>query len=292
MGIVFMKILGEKIRHYRKLRGISQSELADGICTQATVSLIEKKDKIPSMKILVRICERLGITMNLVIVNDDSQIYSIISEIKKLFYQDDYDGIVAKLDKLKDININNKQEIKLIHFFSGLVEYEVEKNYDKAIFDFNRAMNVNIVSVDMYDILINIYTAKAYVNKGSDDEAKVYYDQSKDLIKSSVEKINDENYRDSILIYANMSELALELGDNESVIEYANEGIYIARKEQSLFKLDSMYNYMAEAGTKDGQKSDEDYIKAYVISSISGNKNVFDTLKSKISKMSLNIFNN
>ncbi|WP_010623893.1 helix-turn-helix domain-containing protein [Companilactobacillus versmoldensis] len=287
-----MKILGEKIRHYRKLRGISQSELADGICTQATVSLIEKKDKIPSMKILVRICERLGITMNLVIVNDDSQIYSIISEIKKLFYQDDYDGIVAKLDKLKDININNKQEIKLIHFFSGLVEYEVEKNYDKAIFDFNRAMNVNIVSVDMYDILINIYTAKAYVNKGSDDEAKVYYDQSKDLIKSSVEKINDENYRDSILIYANMSELALELGDNESVIEYANEGIYIARKEQSLFKLDSMYNYMAEAGTKDGQKSDEDYIKAYVISSISGNKNVFDTLKSKISKMSLNIFNN
>jgi transcriptional regulator with XRE-family HTH domain len=287
-----MKILGEKIRHYRKLRGISQSELADGICTQATVSLIEKKDKIPSMEILVRICERLGITMNLVIVNDDSQIYSIISEIKKLFYQDDYDGIVAKLDKLKDININNKQEIKLIHFFSGLVEYEVEKNYDKAIFDFNRAMNVNIVSVDMYDILINIYTAKAYVNKGSDDEAKVYYDQSKDLIKSSVEKINDENYRDSILIYANMSELALELGDNESVIEYANEGIYIARKEQSLFKLDSMYCYMAEAGTKDGQKSDEDYIKAYVISSISDNKNMFDNLKSKISKMSLNIFNN
>ncbi|AKP66389.1 helix-turn-helix domain-containing protein [Companilactobacillus ginsenosidimutans] len=287
-----MKILGEKIRHYRKLRGISQSELADGICTQATVSLIEKKDKIPSMEILVRICERLGITMNLVIVNDDSQIYSIISEIKKLFYQDDYDGIVTKLDKLKDININNKQEIKLIHFFSGLVEYEVEKNYDKAIFDFNRAMNVNIVSVDMYDILINIYTAKAYVNKGSDDEAKVYYDQSKDLIKSSVEKINDENYRDSILIYANMSELALELGDNESVIEYANEGIYIARKEQSLFKLDSMYCYMAEAGTKDGQKSDEDYIKAYVISSISDNKNMFDNLKSKISKMSLNIFNN
>ncbi|WP_125708006.1 helix-turn-helix transcriptional regulator [Companilactobacillus zhongbaensis] len=287
-----MKILGEKIRHYRKLRGISQSELADGICTQATVSLIEKKDKIPSMEILVRICERLCITMNLVIVNDDSQIYSIISEIKKLFYQDDYDSIVAKLDKLKDININNKQEIKLIHFFSGLVEYEVEKNYDKAIFDFNRAMNVNIVSVDMYDILINIYTAKAYVNKGSDDEAKVYYDQSKDLIKSSVEKINDENYRDSILIYANMAQLALELGDNESVIDYANEGIYIARKEQSLFKLDSMYCYMAEAGTKDGQKSDEDYIKAYVISSISENKHVFDNLKSKISKMSLNIFNN
>ncbi|WP_125589471.1 helix-turn-helix domain-containing protein [Companilactobacillus jidongensis] len=286
-----MKILGEKIRHYRKLRGISQSELADGICTQATVSLIEKKDKIPSMEILVRICERLGITMNLVIVNDDSQIYSIISDIKNSFYKDDYQGISDKLDKLNDINVNNKQEIKLIHFFNGLVEYEINENYDKAIFDFNRAMNVNIANIDMYDILIDVYTAKAYVNKKSLDEAKVYYGQAKDLIQSSAEKINEDNYHDSILIYANMSKLSLDLDDNQKAIDYANEGIYIAKKEQSLFKLDTMYCSMAEAGTRDGQKSDEDYIKAYVISSINDNKNIFDKLKSKIDEMNLSIFN-
>ncbi|MFD1418778.1 helix-turn-helix domain-containing protein [Companilactobacillus keshanensis] len=287
-----MKILGEKIRHYRKLRGISQSELADGICTQATVSLIEKKDKIPSMEILVRICERLGITMNLVIVNDDSQIYSIISDIKKSFYFDDYQAIDDKLSKLSNININNKQEIKLIHFFNGLVEYELSGNYDKAIFDFNRAMNVNIANVDMYDILIDIYTAKAYVNKKSTDEAKVYFEQAKELIKASVEKISDENYHDSISIYANMSELSLNLGDSEKAAEYASEGIYIARKEQSLFKLDAMYCSLAEAGTREGKKADEDYIKAYVISSIIDNKNIFDKLKAKIKDMNLNIFKN
>lgn len=285
-----MKILGDKIRHYRKLRGISQSELADGICTQATISLIEKKDKIPSMEILVRICERLGITMNLVIVNDDSQIYSIISDIKKSFYQDDFDGINDKLGKLKNINVNNKQEIKLIHFFNGLMEYETSKNYDKAIFDFNRAMNVNIANVDMYDILINIFTAKAYINKKSVDEAKVYYDQAKDLIKSSLDKIGDENYHDSILIYDNMADLSLKLDDNQKAAEYANEGILIARREQTLFKLDEMYYYLANAGTREGQKTDEDYIKAYVISSISENKPVFEKLKAKVKDMQLNIF--
>ncbi|WP_057765663.1 helix-turn-helix transcriptional regulator [Companilactobacillus tucceti] len=287
-----MKILGEKIRHYRKLRGISQSELADGICTQATVSLIEKKNKIPSMEILVRICERLGITMNLVIVNDDSQIYSIISDIKKSFYFDDYQAIEDKLNKLNDININNKQEIKLIHFFNGLVEYELSKNYDKAIFDFNRAMNVNIANVDMYDILIDIYTAKAYVNKKSTDEAKVYFEQAKDLIKASVEKISDENYHDSISIYANMSDLSLNLGDNERAADYASEGIYIARKEQSLFKLDEMYSSLAEAGTREGKKADENYIKAYVLSSIIDNKKIFEKLKEKIKDVDFNVFNN
>lgn len=285
-----MKILGDKIRHYRKLRGISQSELADGICTQATISLIEKKDKIPSMEILVRICERLGITMNLVIVNDDSQIYSIISDIKKSFYQDDFDGINDKLGKLKNINVNNKQEIKLIHFFNGLMEYETSKNYDKAIFDFNRAMNVNIANVDMYDILIDIFTAKAYINKKSVGEAKVYYDQAKDLIKSSLDKIGDENYHDSILIYDNMADLSLKLDDNQKAAEYANEGILIARREQTLFKLDEMYYYLANAGTREGQKTDEDYIKAYVISSISENKPVFEKLKAKVKDMQLNIF--
>ena len=285
-----MKILGEKIRHYRKLRGISQSELADGICTQATVSLIEKKDKIPSMEILVRICERLGITMNLVIVNDDSQIYSLISDIKKSFYQNDFNGISDKLGKLNNINVNNKQEIKLIHFFHGLIEYVTNKNYDKAIFDFNRAMNVNIANVDMYDILIDIFTAKAYINKKSLDEAKVYYDQAKDLIKSSLEKIGDENYHDSILIYDNMSDLSLKLNENQQAMKYANEGIFIARKEQTLFKLDEMYSYLAEAGTREGQKADEDYIKAYVISSVSEDKKVFEQLKSKVQDMHLNIF--
>jgi hypothetical protein len=43
--------------------------------------------------------------MNLVIVNDDSQIYSIISDIKKSFYFDDYPAIEDKLNKLNDINI-------------------------------------------------------------------------------------------------------------------------------------------------------------------------------------------
>ncbi|WP_334341846.1 helix-turn-helix transcriptional regulator [Companilactobacillus sp. HBUAS56275] len=285
-----MKILGEKIRHYRKLRGLSQSELADGICTQATVSLIEKKDKIPSMEILVRICDRLGITMNLVIVNDDSQIYSLISDIKKSFYQNDFNGISDKLGKLNNINVNNKQEIKLIHFFHGLIEYVTNKNYDKAIFDFNRAMNVNIANVDMYDILIDIFTAKAYINKKSLDEAKVYYDQAKDLIKSSLEKIGDENYHDSILIYDNMSDLSLKLNENQQAMKYANEGIFIARKEQTLFKLDEMYSYLAEAGTREGQKADEDYIKAYVISSVSEDKKVFEQLKSKVQDMHLNIF--
>ncbi|WP_025085332.1 hypothetical protein [Companilactobacillus paralimentarius] len=87
-----------------------------------------------------------------------------------------------------------------------------------------------------------------------------------------------------------MSDLSLKLDENQKAMEYANEGIFIARKEQTLFKLDEMYCYLAEAGTREGQKADEDYIKAYVISSVSEDKRVFEKLKSKVKDMHLNIF--
>lgn len=40
-----MRILGDKLKQIRKARGMSQAELAKGICTQATISLIEKKNR-------------------------------------------------------------------------------------------------------------------------------------------------------------------------------------------------------------------------------------------------------
>ena len=87
-----------------------------------------------------------------------------------------------------------------------------------------------------------------------------------------------------------MADLSLKLDDNQRAMDYANEGIFIARREQTLFKLDEMYCYLADAGTREGQKTDEDYIKAYVISSISENKTIFEKLRSKVKDMHLNIF--
>ena len=58
-----MRLLGSKVKQYRKQKNLSQQELADGICTQATVSLMEKKDKIPSIKIILQVCRRLNVSL-------------------------------------------------------------------------------------------------------------------------------------------------------------------------------------------------------------------------------------
>lgn len=41
-----MRLLGSKVKQYRKQKNLSQQELADGICTQATVSLMASNVKL------------------------------------------------------------------------------------------------------------------------------------------------------------------------------------------------------------------------------------------------------
>ncbi len=56
-----MKRLGQSICDLRKARGMSQQELADGICTQAQISKIEKGNTNTSVDILYKIIKRLGV---------------------------------------------------------------------------------------------------------------------------------------------------------------------------------------------------------------------------------------
>lgn len=47
----------------RKKLGLSQTELCNGICTQSTLSKFENNGRIPSLKILNSLCDRLNINV-------------------------------------------------------------------------------------------------------------------------------------------------------------------------------------------------------------------------------------
>jgi Predicted transcription factor, homolog of eukaryotic MBF1 len=55
--------LGRTIRTLRQRRGMSQSELAEGICTQSEISRIENDLVLPQLNTLKKIAARLGVTL-------------------------------------------------------------------------------------------------------------------------------------------------------------------------------------------------------------------------------------
>ncbi|CCO13055.2 helix-turn-helix family protein [Carnobacterium maltaromaticum LMA28] len=56
-----MKTLGDVIKEKRLAKGLKQGELAEGICTQATISNLENKSGMPNLPILIAIANRLDI---------------------------------------------------------------------------------------------------------------------------------------------------------------------------------------------------------------------------------------
>lgn len=58
-----MSDLGERIKILRKKRGLTQSQLAAGICTKSFISQVEKGRANPAIDTLQAIAERLGVTL-------------------------------------------------------------------------------------------------------------------------------------------------------------------------------------------------------------------------------------
>ena len=53
----------ERFIEARKALNLTQMELAEGICTQATLSRFENNGQVPNLKILIKLCNRLNLPL-------------------------------------------------------------------------------------------------------------------------------------------------------------------------------------------------------------------------------------
>lgn len=88
-----MEKIGNKIRKYRLEKNMTQSQLADGICTQATISNLENNSSLPSIANLLLIAERLSIKhtdlYEAILVNSSGYI-DTFNKVKSLQREDNY----------------------------------------------------------------------------------------------------------------------------------------------------------------------------------------------------------
>lgn len=115
-----MNRLGSVIRHYRDLHGISRFELANGICSEKFIYLVETEKRSPSSIITEQLGERLGINLF-----DYVPYLSCKEPVKVKQYSDAMKQAVKKieLDKLQKL-IHDARKIPDYHEFPW--SYEVE----------------------------------------------------------------------------------------------------------------------------------------------------------------------
>ncbi|WP_081757594.1 helix-turn-helix domain-containing protein [Alkalibacterium sp. AK22] len=245
-----MKI-GEKIKSRRKEIKMTQAELADGICTQAMVSRIEKKKVRPSRGLMEKISERLGVSINYFYGEDSVESrYSQMSQLCRMIRQHlerrEYDSVSYLIDSNEElIRKAVGEEREFFDWIHGLLFAYRDGDNEKAL-DYLIEMEKDVKNGELRVEIIDSI-GNRYLKKKEYDKAEAYYKKG---FNSFAEWMNHEKKAKLLLNYAICLSRQEKYGD---CLEKVMQGLELVVEKNTLFLLGDFFYYKGYCLEKLGQ---------------------------------------
>ncbi len=237
-----MKI-GDLIKRRRKQIGITQKELANNLCTQATISKIEKHTLTPSSALLKKIADRLEVSIAYFYGEpspsiNDTDVNNLIKEVRLTLNQNENEKVL-KLLKQNQVLIDSLFDANQINYFKMVrahLDYYLFEKKELAIRQLNSLLKVqqidNALKIDVLCILGIIYYEEKYFKKANN-----YFENAMDLFNDTVPlEVRVRTLYNSAL---NLE----DLGQDKKAMDILLEGIELLRKHQSMYILGYFYSY-------------------------------------------------
>lgn len=137
--------LGQLIKDLRESNGMSQKELAQGICSQSEISKIEAGKNMPYTDIMIQIAIKLGVDLNYFFYRIDKPEPDFINdrfiEIRKAVREKDYYLVEGQLKKLDNHPLfRNYREKQFLLWHHGIIQYYLYKNTELSFHFLNKAL--------------------------------------------------------------------------------------------------------------------------------------------------------
>lgn len=239
-----MELDGKKLLKLRLKRGYSQSSLAEGICTQATISIMENKNKIPKMKILEAICVRLNTHIEDVLVSSTQDLDQLFDRIEILLVKNNVSSAKRLLDTVSIDKINNKLYQKRYYYALAMIQL-LTRNVNDSIYNFSLVLTeIAANNDDIYLALSTAGMAEAYAIIGNNGQARALADRATSL--SSNQSLTGTNFQYKIMCNL-LAHLYLTLNEPSQSITASQKGIALCRQTESIFLLDDYYFLISRA---------------------------------------------
>lgn len=246
-----MRLRGDVLKQIRRKRGLSQTALAEGICTQATISLMEKQNRLPKMDILTAICERLNIQPDRIVENEVSSVNDTFNQIIDALTDQEYDLAKQLISKISIKSLNSDFDKQRYYYLLGMVQISQDQ-IDDAIFNFELVLTqFATTSANIYLAMTTAGMALAYLKRDDHERAVRLTDRAVKLIDN---KKLIGSLHQWASINCQIAELYWRLGEPEKALASAQRGIQLCRDRDSLFILDQLYLYVGRAYIAMGEK--------------------------------------
>ncbi|TVP92148.1 helix-turn-helix domain-containing protein [Alkalibacterium sp.] len=279
-----MKI-GEKIKLRRKEIKMTQAELANGICTQAMISRIEKKKVRPSRDLMEKVAERLEVSIHYFYGEDSIESrYSKTAQLCKIIRQHlirrEYESVsylIETNEELIEKSVGEDRDFfKWIH---GLLFAYRDGDNDKALeylIKMESGVKNGELRVEVIDSIGN-----QYLRKKEYEKAESYYQKGFD---SFAEWMNHEKKAKLLLNYS----ICLFREDKYvECLDKVMQGLELLIEKDTLFLLGDFFYYKARCleMLKQYGEAGEAYKKAQTIFEIQQNEKYLLITKMSLEEM-------
>ncbi|ARJ39338.1 hypothetical protein SporoP8_10915 [Sporosarcina ureae] len=255
--------LGEEILRLRKFKKMTQTKLSEGICSQPTISMIEKGTIIPGVDILTSIAQKLNVPVtnltNLVLTDNLDRKHEIITDLEGFTIEQRFDEVYAITSLELKNDIDDKWFEAFLKWQHLLSCYYLKK---LSIEDTIRKVKVLLTTVpdsllnkDFLFSKINNTIAFLYATKKDYSAALFYYNKiDLDLINGSP-RLDRNNYLLRVLY--NKTKTLYDMGELDLAVNHAEQGIAKSIEHESMSVIGNFYYYMGQCYEKMGKEFSE-----------------------------------
>jgi transcriptional regulator with XRE-family HTH domain len=251
--------IGSIIRELRKMIGLSQKELAEGICTQAQISKLENGDEYPYSITLYEISKRLGVDMNYFFHSIETPRLDYVEEVKHLIRQyirkRDYDSVALIIERERTSplfqTLANKQ---FLLWHEGICDYYVYKNKERSLHKLREAIKLTQTSDSYYkEREIEVLNSIAIIH----DEEKEF-EKAIGMYRTALTQlkylpqVKDEKIK--IRILYGLARTLTEMGQYKESLTYSERGIHLCISCESLYLFGELHYQSGCNLIKLGQK--------------------------------------
>jgi len=257
------EILGEKVVGMRNLRKMTQKELCKGICSQGTISMIEKGKMLPGIDILIAISIRLNVPItyfiDIIYLENTNLEIELYNQVEKLLLEREFDKVYEIASNELNSKANNNSYIyyfKWLYYLSGY--YTKKVRLDEAIKQIsklhqeapNYELNKNYLLTRIRNSLAVLYATQNEFKK-----ALFYYN------KIDLDLIDDQPIFDfnsfKLKVFLNKMKMTYDMHMYQETIEQAQIGIEESVKTGKITYIGDFYYYIGQAYEKLGYSNEE-----------------------------------
>ncbi|WP_317912567.1 helix-turn-helix transcriptional regulator [Carnobacterium maltaromaticum] len=289
-----MNDLGKIIKIARLDRNMTQKELGQNICTQATISNIEKSGSIPSKEILLKIANRLNIEFDDVygFINEDATENNKIMKQVKIFCRKFQHKDAGKLlNRFDEKSISSSNEEKEYYYYKGITSLVGSENFSDAHYYFNIVNSIPVENeISIYELLSNNGIGAAYFMKEEDEKAKKYAEKTLILLEEYLENGYDKKYTSEIIrIYFNTAKILSKVQKYQEAVKLCSLGLDLLQLNDNFFGMENLLYEKAYNLCMLNKKTEaeEFYFYAAAIARLNKNKVTTETISKNMKEYGL-----